>query len=90
MLIDYSAYLDVHVGPVDGLLEPHERMTCPLDPKHISHLYIGGGSVAILDYVVHTSVLDQAIQWIALDQLVRVVGRGLTRASDPGLEPYYH
>ena len=38
---------------------PHKRMTRPLDPKHVSHLYIWGGSVAILDYVVHTSVLDQ-------------------------------
>ena len=59
---------------------PHERMTCPLDPKHVSYLYIWGGSIANLDYVVHTSVLDQGEPM----DLPTPAGPGAGSGSDPG------
>ena len=85
MLLDFRAHLDVHIGPFDGFLEGLCHMNaCLADliQTRFTLVYLGG-SVAILYYVVHTSVLDQG------DLLCRPgpAGQGMNRTNDIGSEP---
>ena len=79
MLLDFSAYLDVHVGPYVGFFEGLCHMNARLAhlKLDLSHLNLRGGSV----------FWTKATQWVAQDQPVHALGRGLTGTNDPGRSP---